>query len=191
MTQSRNASAKIAVLVQSTALDNLESKRGIKYNWYMLPDVYFHQSVTGIFIKRNNFFYQVINKVLQRWVSTGIIDHMIKNVFKPKRKFIKEKEWDVLTLENLRFGFVIWLGTCCVSIIAFILELFHGCFVKIRTLIESTPTGLPQFAKIYPISSHDEEAIQKNSSEDYENWLRKTFITKNRLNRELKINKHN
>jgi hypothetical protein len=49
--------------------------------------------------------------------------HLLNLVFKDKQSFVDIKEWKVLTMDNLSFGFVIWLYSCMLTILVFFVEL--------------------------------------------------------------------
>jgi hypothetical protein len=81
-------------------------------------------------VPKNNFFSTLSHKVMNQLISGGIpqylIDYFINFDMRPLLQPIKEpKKFDI---EDLMFGFIIWLIACGISITVFIIELtvFYG-----------------------------------------------------------------
>ena len=81
-------------------------------------------SQLGFVFQANNFYLEVANKDLQKLTSAGTMQWMIENQRLAKTlKFEIQIEPMKLTIENLSFCFVIWLGFCGLSFIAFVSEI--------------------------------------------------------------------
>jgi hypothetical protein len=81
-------------------------------------------------VQKNNFFSALSHKVMNQLISGGIPQHLtdyfMKYDMRPLLQPIKEpKKFDI---EDLMFGFIIWLVACGISITVFIIELiiFYG-----------------------------------------------------------------
>jgi hypothetical protein len=64
---------------------------------------------------------------MQRLIPMGIAQYMLEfHTWMHFRTDINKpsNEPNVLTIDDLDFGFQIWLGTCGISVIAFIVEIF-------------------------------------------------------------------
>lgn len=120
--QSQNSSAKVAIVLQDQALFAFESKLKKSLNWSVLPNVVFGVIHVGFGICANNFFYQILDKTVQQLTETGVLQLMLSNSFGPK--FIKKfhKSPNVLSFNDLSFGFVICLVTLGISFLVFLGE---------------------------------------------------------------------
>lgn len=83
---------------------------------------------------RNNVLLKPFADAFVRLFEAGITNHILKNALKMFRdqiiassSGIKDHENEVLTVEHLEAGLLLWLGCVALSIIAFIVELivFH------------------------------------------------------------------
>jgi hypothetical protein len=72
---------------------------------------------------RNNFAFKVTDYVMTYMFQGGITQHLYKYVVKT---FFPEEESgpSVLSLEDLDFGFIIWLIACAIAIFVFLMEIF-------------------------------------------------------------------
>lgn len=71
-----------------------------------------------------------VDHVVQRWISAGIIDKMIRIQMGVEFKNKKIKELKVLNVGDLSFGFIIWLLFCGASISCFIAEVVWDLIKK-------------------------------------------------------------
>ena len=69
-----------------------------------------------------------MNKEVQQLVATGVVGKVIGNLVGVKRKFSKTSEPRILAIENLDFGFVIWMWFCGICVIVFLVELSFWSF---------------------------------------------------------------
>lgn len=114
-TQIENFSAKLAFFMYQ----NPEFK-GIQ-----LKETFF-SSTAGISIERNSFLYNAINDALQ-WLITGgiaqfIFNFYIEDYFPEKPKPPKEPK--ILAIDDLSYGFIIWLIASLITIFIFLVEIF-------------------------------------------------------------------
>ncbi|KAL7015543.1 hypothetical protein ACKWTF_016509 [Chironomus riparius] len=91
--------------------------------WHKIPDYTFQVTQTGFVIAANNFMFQIFNQITQRLTSTGLMNHMVQKCFNFQKNESELRKWSILFLEDLEFGFFIWLGFCGVCCVIFIAEL--------------------------------------------------------------------
>jgi hypothetical protein len=78
-----------------------------------------------LYTVRNSFLYKKLNQILEKLIPMGIPQYLVKyheaNMF---GTFIASglNGPTVLTVEDLTYGFVLWLGACGVSTVAFLME---------------------------------------------------------------------
>lgn len=82
--------------------------------------------IRGLVFPRNHGFYEIFNKKLQQYFESGLIGRYVsstKAFLNPKRyAHLFAASPQVLTMEHLQAGFVIWLVSILVSLTAFTLE---------------------------------------------------------------------
>jgi hypothetical protein len=151
---SQNSSAKVSIIFQETSLNVLQHFVGKSFKWHQLKNENFQVSQIGFFFFPNNFFLNIIDIETQRLTSAGIMSHLLNLVFKDKYSNVSIKEWKVLTLENLRFGFVIWLWSCAVAVVAFLVEGMIWMAIKRakRSLHGYVHQKWNQLPVIYPVT---------------------------------------
>ena len=79
----------------------------------------------GISMLRNHFLFEATEEVVQRLIPMGIIQHSFElHTWISLRPVIEVEgsEPNVLTMDDLEFGFVIYLATCGLSILGFLYE---------------------------------------------------------------------
>lgn len=109
----QNASAKLAVFIS----ENRE------YKGVQLKETLFSDNV-GLVMPPNQYLYWLIEETLQKIIPTGIPQH-IKNFhlevcYPPKD--VEEVGPQVLTIDDLNYGFVIWIVAIFITLIAFFFE---------------------------------------------------------------------
>lgn len=94
------------------------AQRLLKENLYM--------EMCGMQFHANHQFFDVLNRKLHQLFVAGIIDEYNKewlDMFNPLRyAHLYPKEPQVLTMEHLEAGFVIWIAALSLSIVAFAAE---------------------------------------------------------------------
>ena len=85
--------------------------------------------------------------------STGVMNYLVNLVFKEKRKFMSTNTQKVLTIEDLRFGFVIWFWSCAATVVAFVGEIMIWIAVRKATikLHKYLRNEWRMIAEIYPV----------------------------------------
>jgi len=94
------------------------------FHWVELKDQYLYVVQLGLTHFANVFFSTALQRAVEAFTDTGIIQYLfqwnypIKRLYQPLTDVPR-----VLTFSDLSFGFTIWFVACCVSIIAFLVEL--------------------------------------------------------------------
>jgi hypothetical protein len=117
-TQSKNASGKIALVVDDLNLSHLEK---IGQKWHIIPDFNIFVSQCGFSFWSNNFFYHIVDETIQKLLPSGIMNHFLKMFIISQvimRKF--ENGPKVLTFENLKFWIchLAWMLCCLYNLLA-------------------------------------------------------------------------
>lgn len=74
---------------------------------------------------RNHFLFEMTEEVIDRFIPMGIIQHSYEfHVWMHDRPGYPEKisNLKILGLEDLSFGFNIWIVTCTISVFGFLCE---------------------------------------------------------------------
>ena len=87
----------------------------------------------GFGFNANNFMYSLTEDLIKKLHPMGIIQHwMDAEFFNIQHGFLRVKIPKVLRVEDLRFGFVLWLMACCMSCVCFIVEV---SYVKLKEAV--------------------------------------------------------
>lgn len=88
---------------------------------------------------KNHFLNDLIVEVMPFLSAAGILQHSVDYhtwILYKKVYFEPPQEPQVLAIDDLSFGFVLWLGSCGISFAAFIFELIHPTLFRLmRKLI--------------------------------------------------------
>lgn len=145
--QSQNSSAKLALFVDDFFQNfHVHDKKSI-YQWNQLDET-IYVSVEGFGFHQHSFYFRAFKKVIDRLIESGTMSYLAKKYYMKQRIFMKvENELKVLSLEDLSFGFNIWLGSCFTSALAFAVE----------KLMKRTKIKGIKFTKIYPMELSNAE----------------------------------
>ena len=87
----------------------------------------------------NSFLYDTLNELMDKIVPAGIPQYLIKyHEFNMFKVFVPAdlSPVRILTIQDLEYGFVIWLGACGISFVGFLMEfLFIYSILLIKNLI--------------------------------------------------------
>lgn len=105
----------------------------------------------GFVFLPNNFMLDFTDELVTRLLPSGIIQH--SNKFHewchfPDYVIEEESEPQVLTLDDLSFGFVMWICACCITFVVFPMEIFYRHFWFIYVIHGVWPT-LRHFLSIW------------------------------------------
>lgn len=91
---------------------------------------------SAITFYRNNFMLRLTDEVMQGLITGGIPQNFYKRTLSP---IIPEKQNQptVLKIEDLKFGFIIWLISCGISILFFSFELLWIFYLKLLIEIKN------------------------------------------------------
>lgn len=165
--QSKNASAKTAIIIQEFYLNVLEQfMQSVK--WHRLPNFFLSVYNSGFTFALNNFFFDIVDETVQLLTSAGIMNQIIKRCFVTKKNEIELKEAFVLKLKDLNFGFMIWLGCCAVCGTSFVTETIFWYIRNIYKFLrtQKKPKKI-KFMKIHPqlnTTKNSEQKVKKNEN---------------------------
>jgi hypothetical protein len=76
-------------------------------------------------VPKNNFYSSLSHKVMNKLISGGIPQYLIDfyTKFELRPMLTPRKDLKVFDVDDLMFGFIIWLVACGISITVFIIEL--------------------------------------------------------------------
>lgn len=84
----------------------------------------------GIGTRRSNFFFKLMESVMVPAVEAGIPQYLLKYILEVHMQPLEDdpSEPKVFAFNDLSFGFVVWIITCGVALLAFVIELlwFYG-----------------------------------------------------------------
>lgn len=85
----------------------------------------------GMGVSRNHFIYPLLEKTMTRAIEGGIPQYFLEFMLKFYMKVIEDdpKEPKVFGINDLHFGFVVWICSFAISLTAFSIELLWT-FVK-------------------------------------------------------------
>lgn len=131
-TQSRNASAKIALAIDDFYINYYEKTFDAKFDWDTLDDN-IYVNLEGFGFHESSFTFQMFKKLIDRLIDTGVMYHLAEKFYSSKQKFLQVYYTPkVLCLDDLSFAFFIWLMFCLVSSVAFVGEFIIKAIQKLR-----------------------------------------------------------
>jgi len=152
VTQSQNASAKLALTVDEFYVNHFSSSLKSTLKWNKLEDTVFSPSRDAFCFFGAAFYTRMLMKIVDNLIPTGIMNYLIEVHYTRKWKFAKVgKAPQVLTLDDLAFGFNIWLGCCLLSLFGHVAEHLVRFVTKPKKL---------KFAKVHPIDDKDDEEVE-------------------------------
>lgn len=137
----------MALVVDEFYINYIDSYRKNKLNeWSELNQILFTSYDVFLF-HCNSFYFRMMNKIVNNLIPTGIMNHLVEKYYTQQWKWTKvEKDPKVLNVDDLSFGFNIWLACCLLSFLAFIAE-FIVKFIKVR---------LGKLQKVHPVLDSNE-----------------------------------
>lgn len=118
----QNSSLKIGIIL--TEKDHQTLRFAYKNVPQLLKQQY-RELMIGFGVFKNNFIYNLFEKTMIPLVESGIPQHFLNRIMKFHLKPPDEEPETpkVFTLNDLQFGFIIWIITCLIAISAFFLEI--------------------------------------------------------------------
>ena len=143
MTQSQNSSAKMALTVDDVFVNYINSKLVKRYHEWNKLDTALVTSQDAFYFYGAAYYTRMFMKIIDNLIPTGVMNYLIEEHYTRKWKFVKdEKGPKILTVNDLAFGFNIWLGSCFISILGFVVERFIK-FMKKPVKVK--------YAKVHPV----------------------------------------
>lgn len=103
-----------------------------------LEEVLFTDTV-GLSMQRNSFLYQLSEKIMRDLITGGIPLNLVKfyHLILARAKLPAPEGPKVLNIEDLRYGFTIWLIACGIAVFTFFAELLIvKILLKFKNLIK-------------------------------------------------------
>jgi hypothetical protein len=122
--------------IKSAFVGDINYLRYIKGTCHFSPlilDEIVVESQGGMGVQRNHYLYFHIQALMERLVEAGIMQMWYAyHKWEYYRPWVIEelKIPQVLTIQGLSFGFIIWLCACGVSTIVFVLEIIIGWITR-------------------------------------------------------------
>jgi len=94
-------------------------------------------TITALLTYKNSFIYEFLDNLLQKTIPFGIPQHLMSFHYFMLFKYyevLNVKDPKVLTIDDLSFGFVLWLIACGISVIGFFMELLS---FKLRKVLRN------------------------------------------------------
>ncbi|CAG9797955.1 unnamed protein product [Chironomus riparius] len=137
MTQSRNASAKLALVIDEINLQALKQFTKTNPDWKRIENGNKFKSQQVFAFHDYAFHFRMLKKTIDNMIDSGQMENLIKNYYSnsPNNEDSYDDEPRVLAMSDLEFGFYIWIGCCCISILGFVFELFWSFFKNTKTSI--------------------------------------------------------
>lgn len=130
--QIQNSSAKLAFFCEERLYHEFTYKFG-KTGFMMKDRLY--STTGGVSLIANNFFLRLLEKGMRNLIPSGIPQHSMEyhSAYWIRRLGNFKKNPQVLKIEDLSFGFLIWIGSCGISVAVFMLETIN---VQLRKFLQ-------------------------------------------------------
>jgi len=113
----------MALCVDEFYQNHAEKSMQQKYEWNRLDDPVLYTTHEVFMFWTLSFYFPMYNKIIRELIPTGIMQYLVDNYYTQKTKYITDEEGPkILSLDDLLFGFKIWLGCCFISSFIFVLE---------------------------------------------------------------------
>jgi len=170
LTQSQNSSAKMALCVDEYFKNFIEFRTHKNHDWNQLEDVVLYTTYETFMFHNFAFYFRMFKNVIDNLIPTEIMSHLIETHYTRKWKFEKfEDEPKVLSLDDLVFGFNIWLGCCLITFVVFIAEQIKRIKSKMCSGIKDNMENVT-FPKIYPSKDCATESCSRLNTENVKNF---------------------
>ncbi|KAL7013039.1 hypothetical protein ACKWTF_015166 [Chironomus riparius] len=152
-----NSSLKLAFIHTSQFFKNTNSV--CKGSLVKVKKFHMNAIPAGLGLNVNSILSPIFNNIMDRTIAAGIpqyLESFSSEFFFGKYQEIEDKMPKVLTLEDLSFGFTLWLCACGMSISMFIFECLRE-FLALIGLLYNLIKNMPQ-------NSHIQASYQTNLS---------------------------
>ena len=167
LTQSENVSAKIALCIEENlanfmdyiVIDRYQKELGWKY----LKDPVMYTIFEVFLFYDHTYYFRMMKNAIDSLIPNGIMKYLIENYYLKTSKLPQiEMEPKVLSLDDLLFGFKIWLGCCLISFFGLMVEFV----VKFGSQIRNPFTSKPPQNNSTEGEIHQDDAFGFDSSEN-------------------------
>ncbi|KAL7025526.1 hypothetical protein ACKWTF_013514 [Chironomus riparius] len=142
---SQNSFAKMCLIIEDLLQDELDAYVHPKWNKIELENIFIsHQA---FIFHQHSFYFRMMFKTVNSLIDTGIMKHLTDNYLRQKKFIVLEEIPMSLKLNDLSYGFNIWLGFCGMSLIIFFVETMK----KVKK--DKVPIVL-KFAKVHPLKDN-------------------------------------
>ncbi|KAL7013031.1 hypothetical protein ACKWTF_015161 [Chironomus riparius] len=103
-----------------------------------LKDFHMNSIPAGLGMNRNSILWPIFDEVMNKLIPSGILQYLLDaahSSLKNKFEIMSANEARILTFEDLKFGFILWIIACGVSTAGFIFE--HAKYFFIHRIISS------------------------------------------------------
>lgn len=148
----------MALLADDILISFYETQNKGQDPWNQLDDRFYAVNI-GIATQHSAFYFRMIKDTVDKLTDTGIVKHLIKTRVLIRRKYPEdEAEPKILTIEDLLFGFNIFLGFCFICGFIFVIEVILGmkiCRTNMswQILRKKLTTKAMKFAKVHPMTT--------------------------------------
>jgi hypothetical protein len=153
LTQSQNAEAKIALCFDEFTQNYIELEMHRNHDWNKIEDNVLYTNHEVFAFWNHIFYFRMFKILIDNLIATGVMKHLVEKYYTKKWKFEKFVESrKVFSVQDLAFGFHIWLWCCLMSFLGFLAELIYKRL--------NSPRKKPKpikFAKVHPILIENEE----------------------------------
>lgn len=104
-------------LISQTSFNQIKN-----VSWNRIPDIVVHTSLQTFAFEKQAFYTRMMQKTVNSLVDTGIMKYLV-DFYLNRVGYLKVFDIPkVLKLDDLEFGFNIWLAFCGFSLLAFMME---------------------------------------------------------------------
>jgi hypothetical protein len=168
MSKSRNASAKIALIIDEDHLQELNQYPQMYSGWNRIGhgNMFTSQQVIGF--HEYAFYFRMLKKSIDNMIDTGHIENLVKRNYNTNSQNFDVADDDprVLAMSDLGFGFWIWVGCCCVSIVGFVIEQLFRLFKKPELTAFSAERPISNVGTRYQSEQGELEEIDQDQVEE-------------------------
>lgn len=148
MMMSRNETSKIALRIEDYIHSEILRHYKIHDDWNRLEGTTFFVGYSTLTMFQSSFYFRMIELTTNHLIDTGIMAYLVEAIAQKKVNIKRPKDpLKVLKLKDLSFGFNIWFGFCCISVLSFVFEILNAKLLK-----KCKKHTFGKFnAKVYPI----------------------------------------
>jgi len=133
-------------------VNHLSSRFKSTIEWNKLKDKILFTNQDAFCFYGAAYYTRMLMKVIDNLIPTGIMNYWIEQQYTQKWKFAKVgKAPQVLKMDDLAFGFNIWLGCCLLTLVGHVAEHLVRFVTKPKKV---------KYAKVHPIDDENHEEVE-------------------------------